>query len=195
MGERSKQLRRDRLRKLAEGPYLALTIRFGRRYLRDYPEDGWVWYLVANALMEMARYEEAEQANAKALEYCPPDRIRIPLSQLGHLHQEAGDYNQAAEWFQRAIEADPNNAGGFIYLGAVRSKQGRFSEAEEAYLAATHCIHGCIDEAHYNLGIILLARERFEAAAECFREAIRLDPEYRAAKVALRDAERCSRLK
>jgi tetratricopeptide (TPR) repeat protein len=77
MGERSKKLRRDRLRKLADGPYTALTIRYGRRYLKDYPEDGLVWYLLANTLIEMARYEEAEQANAKAIEYCPLKKTTI----------------------------------------------------------------------------------------------------------------------
>ena len=169
--------------------------RYGRRYLTDYPEDGLVWYLVANALIEMTRYKEAEQANAKAIEFCPPGKTQIPLAQMGHLHQEAGDYDQAAEWYQKAINADPIDASYFIYLGALRAKQGRFSEAEEAFLAATHCIDGCINEAYLNLGFILRARERFEEAAECFREAIRLDPEYRAAKVALRDVERCLKLR
>ena len=44
-----------------------------------------------------------------------------------------------------------------------------------------------------NLGLVLLAQERFEEAAECFREAIHLDPGYRAAKKALRDVEQCLR--
>ena len=195
MNERmSKQLRHNRLRKLSNGPHPALTIRYGRKYLRDYPEDGVAWYLVANALIEMARYEEAEQANAKAMEYWPPEKIQIPLAQLGHLYLEAGDYDRAAECYRKAIEAAPNDADGFIYLGCVRAKQGRLHDAEEAHRAGIQCGEGCIDEAYLNLGYILRARERFEQAAECFREAIRIDPEYRAAKLALRDVEICLKL-
>jgi hypothetical protein len=44
-----------------------------------------------------------------------------------------------------------------------------------------------------NLGFVLRAQERFEEAADCFREVIRRDPGYRAAKKALRDVERCLR--
>ena len=48
-----------------------------------------------------------------------------------------------------------------------------------------------IDEAFFLLGDVFRAQERFEEAAEWFREAIKIDPEYRSAREALRDAERC----
>jgi tetratricopeptide (TPR) repeat protein len=60
---------------------------------------------------------------------------------------------------------------------------------------AIACPEGCIDEAYFNLGLVLRSRERFEDAAECFREAIRLDPEYRAARRALFDVEHCIKLR
>jgi len=113
---------------------------------------------------------------------------------MGHLFQEAGDYDQAARWYQKAIIADPTDAKYYIYLGGVRAKQGRFYDAEEAHRAAIACTEGCIDEAYLNLGFVLRALERFEEAADCFREAIRLDPEYRLARRALRDVERCLKL-
>jgi tetratricopeptide (TPR) repeat protein len=190
----SQATRFRRLRKLSDSPYPALTILYGRRYLADHPDHGLAWLLVGKALVDLSRYEEGEQAFAKALESCPPDRRQYPLAQMGHLFRNSGDYDQAAEWYRRAIEADPVDAGYHIYLGIVLAKQGRLPQAEEVFREATQCVEGCLDEAQFNLGLVLCARERFAEAADRFREAIRIDPEYRDAHKALRDVEMCMKL-
>ena len=188
MGIRS---RYKRLQRLSDGPFPALTIRVARRFLIDYPDFGPAWLLLGIALFEMARYEEAEQAIGKGIDLWPSENLRIPLAQMGHLFQEAGDYDQAAAWYRRAIAADPENAGGHIYLGNVLARQGRLHEAEEVYRAAIRCAKGFIEEAYLNLGLVLRARERFHEAADCLREALRLDPNYREARRPLRDVEAC----
>lgn len=76
-----------------------------------------------------------------------------------------------------------------IYLGLTLALQGRLRDAERVHRSATQCLEGCIDEAFYNLGLVLRAQERYQEAAECFREAIRRDPKYRIARRALRDVE------
>lgn len=189
----SQAARSARLKRLHRSPYAALTIRYGRRYLHDFPQDGAGWMMVGIALVEVARYEEAEQAIGKAIELCPPEKRQYPLSQMGHLFREAGDFEQAAEWHRRAIAAAPNNADFRISLGGLLAKQGRFIEAEEVHRTAIVCSEGCIDEAYLNLGYVLRARERFAEASDCFREALRLDPDYRAARRALLDVENCIR--
>lgn len=191
MGKGSAKSRLRRLKRLGDGDYPALTIRYGRRFLLDYPDVGIAWLYVGISLCSLARYEEAEQAYSKALEHCPADKRHIPLGQMGHLFRQAGDYDQAADWYRRAIEVLSDDATYWIFLGCMLAKQGRLHDAEETHRSATRCIEGCIDEAYLNLGLILRARERFGEAAECFREAIRLDPDYRAAYRALRDVERC----
>lgn len=195
MGERSLAARFDRLRRLSNGPFPASTIRHGRRYLIDDPENGVAWIYVVQALVEMARYEEAEQAFAKAIERFPIEKRNIPLGQMGHLFSKAGDYDQAAEWYRKAIDSRPGKASNYIYLGGLLAKQGRHHEAEEVLRRGTECAEGCIDEAYLNLGLVLRARERFEEAAEAFRQAIRLDPNYKDAREAIRDVERCLRRK
>ena len=180
-----------RLQRLSNGPFPALTVRYARWFLVKYPDFGFAWLVLGEALVGLARYEEAEQAIAKALEHLPAKTFRIAYSQMGHLFGESGDFDQAATWYRKAIEADPDHAGGRIYLGSILAKQGRLHEAEEVHRAAIRCEKGCIDEAYLNLGFVLRALDRFQEAADCFREAIRLDPEYRAAKRALRDVEAC----
>jgi len=145
--------------------------------------------LVAESLTDLARYEEAEQAYAKALEYLRADGKRLALAGLGHLFRAAGDYDQAASWYRKTIEAAPDNAGYRVYLGAVLAKQGRLIEAEEVHRSALECTEGDLSEAHLNLGLVLRARDRFAEAAECFQNALCLDPDYEAANQALADVQ------
>jgi len=191
----SERERFRRLQQLSDGPYVALTILTARRFLRDFPEHGPAWLLLGIALVEAARYEEAEQALAKSLNFVPQSRRQLPLWHLGHLFKGSGDYDRAAEYYREAIAACPEDATGYIFLGGVLARGGRLHEAEQAHRAATQCVEGCIDEAYLNLGNVLRALERFEEAAECYREAIRLDPEYTVAKKALRDCTRCIPIK
>jgi tetratricopeptide (TPR) repeat protein len=169
-------------------------VRYARSYLRDYPEDALAWLWLGIALGELARYEEAEQALAKAIDLCPPEKKAFCLAHMGHMFDSGGDFAQAALWYRRAIAAAPQDATYLIHLGAVLARQGRLHDAEGAHRAATACAEGCIDEAYLNLGFVLRAQERFKEAAGCFREAIRLDPEYRLARRALRDVDRCIKL-
>jgi tetratricopeptide (TPR) repeat protein len=183
-----------RLLRLSDGRYPALTISLCRRYLARYPNDGAAWLLLGTALADLARYQDAKQAIQKAADLCPRDKRQIPRAQMGHLFLAAGEYDRAAEWYAKAIKADPDDATYYIYLGAVRAKQGRLRDAERAHRKAVACAIGCIEEAYLNLGFVLRAQERFTEAADCFRKALDLDANYRAARRALRDVEQCIRL-
>lgn len=180
-----------RLRRLSDSPFTALTVKYAQRYLKRYPKDGPSWLRLGIALVELARYQDAKRALAKAADLCPAGKCQVPLSQMGHLFDAMGDYDEAGRWYERAIDTAPNDASYYIYLGGVLAKSGRLYEAEQVHRAATRCLEGCIDEAYLNLGYVLRAQERFEEAADCFREAIRLDPDYRLAKTALQDVEKC----
>jgi tetratricopeptide (TPR) repeat protein len=185
------QSRYERLSKLSNGPFPALTIRYARRYLAEYPDHGAAWHLLGIALIELARYEEAKTAMTRAIDLCPTEKRQIPFAQMGHLFMESGDYHQAEVWYRHAVQADPDDATYHIFLGALLAKQGRLEEAERSQRTAIDCAEGCMDEAYLNLGLVLRAQERFVEAADCFRTAIRLDPGYRVAREALQDVERC----
>lgn len=181
----------DRLRKAHDEGDTALAVLRARDFLTDYPDYGPAWIILGMALVSLARYQEAEAALNRAMELAPSDKQRLPLYQLGHLDRERGVFDRAADWYRRSIEAAPDDASGYIYLGGALAKQGRIREAEAAHWKGIRCPDGCVDEAYLNLGLVLRAQERFEEAAECFRKAIDLDPDYKEAKRALRDAERC----
>jgi tetratricopeptide (TPR) repeat protein len=181
-----------RLRAARDADLTALAVKRARRFLARYPEHGPAWHILGQALTELARYSEAEQPLWNALRLCPGHLRRIPLTSLGDFHDSRGDLARAASWYQRAIDAAPNHASGYIFLGGVLARQGRLREAEKVLRRATETSdEGCLDEAFLNLALVLRAQERFDEAADCLREAIRIDPEYGVARQVLRDVERC----
>jgi tetratricopeptide (TPR) repeat protein len=181
-----------RLKKASDDNLLSLTILLARRYLADHPDEWPAWNWLGNAAIELALYDEAEQALTQVLELFPEDKRFIPMINLGRLHAARSDFERAADWFDKAIEAEPRNASGYIMMGVILARQGRLRQAEEVLRRATEtCFEGALYEAFLNLGLILSARERFEESAESIREAIHLNPECGPARRALRDVESC----
>ncbi len=183
------QARWNHVRAAYKSDQPALTVARAREFLSEYPDCGPAWKILGSALIDLACHADAERALKHALSLCPPDKLWIPLSELGHLHKVRGEYRSAVAWYRQAIEAVPDEASGHIYLGGVLAKAGRLHEAEAAHRAATRCTRGCRDEAYLNLGLVLRAQGRLEAAAQCFEQALELDPKYTAAKRALRDVK------
>jgi tetratricopeptide (TPR) repeat protein len=181
------QTRWDRLRAAHKASLPALTVAAAKEFLSEFPECGPAWKILGSALIDLARHDEAERALKEALALCPPEKLWIPLSEMGHMEKARGDYTAAAAWYRQAIEAVPDEASGHIYLGGVLARSGRPQEAEAAHRAAVKCNEGCRDEAFLNLGLVLRAQERYEEAARCFDQALTLEPKYAAAKRALRD--------
>ncbi len=168
----------------------AYTVARAREFLTDYPDCGPAWKLLGEALIDLARHSEAEEAMKQAITMCPPDKLWIPLADMGHLHRARGEYKAAAAWYRRAIDKVPDEASGHIFLGGVLARSGRFKEAETAHRAAIRCTQGRRDEAYLNLGLVLRAQERYDEAVLCFEQALKLDPKYAAARKALRDVKK-----
>ena len=63
------------------------------------------------------------------------------------------------------------------------------------YRRAVQCHKGCVDEAWYNLGLVLRALERYDEALECFGRALAIDPQYKDARLAKRDVAKVLRLR
>ncbi len=181
------QSRWSRLRAAYKAGLPALTVARAREFLRDHPECGPAWKILGSALIDLGRHAEAEGALKRAIALCLPDKVWIPLAEMGHLHKARGEFWGAAAWYSQAIKSVPDEAGGHMGLGGILAKFGRLQEAEAAHRAATGCSKGRRDEAYLNLGLVLRSQQRYEEAASCLEQALKLDPKYAAARKALRD--------
>lgn len=163
------------------------VINVARDFVRDFPDHWPAWIILGGALKDLARYREARQTLLRGISLTPLDKRRVPYCEMGHLCDEKGDFEKAASWYRRAIKADPNSASSYIYLGAVLAKGGQLDRAEKVHRRATKCPRGNREEAYLNLGFVLRAQERLQQALRCFRKAIKLDPDYNKAKLAIGD--------
>lgn len=91
---------------------------------------------------------------------------------------ENGNYQQAAELYRQAIEQDPDNARLHFNLATSLYKLGETEEAMQSYDRFENLTESAEEQsfASYNQGTMLAEQEKFEEAADFFREALRKNP-------------------
>lgn len=180
---------RDRIRAADKAGHVATVALLCEEYVRHDRDDWLVWFDLGSALWGLARYRASLRALRKARELCHERNEYFVHTETGHLYKRWGKYRAAARCYARAIAARPDDATGYIYRGAALARLGELRQAEAMHRAATQCSAGCIDEAYLNLGLVLRGQGRSGEAAECFRKALELTPDYPEASDALADVE------
>jgi len=158
-----------------------------RDLIKDHNEYGPAYLDYGITLVSLSRYVEARVALEKALELCPENELFIPTYHMGHLYELKGEFQEASEWFRRAIKLRPQNAENHGKLGYILVKQGRPEEARWCYESALECSEGDLSEIYLGLGCVFRSQEQFTKALEYFEKAFELDPELEAAEVGARD--------
>jgi serine/threonine-protein kinase len=95
---------------------------------------------------------------------------------LGTVLNGSGEYDRAAEEFQRATEIDPTSDDAVRQLADAYMHQGKPQEAEAAYLTAIR-LRPQSWLAYDRLGIFYTAQTRYDDAAKAFEQVIRLAPD------------------
>ena len=94
---------------------------------------------------------------------------------LGTVFADKGRFEEAIEYYRKAIRIHPNNAEAQYGLGLVFAAQGRLDEAIENYRKAIQ-INPDYCNALNDLGYALADKGQFDEAIENFRKAIRINP-------------------
>jgi len=110
---------------------------------------------------------------------------------LGWTYHFQGKIQDAIAECKRAIEVDPDFGNPYNDIGAYLIALGRLDEAvpwlERAIDAPRYDPRHF---AHFNLGRVYLAKGMFGRARECFREALRIEPNYTLARQAIENLRR-----
>jgi tetratricopeptide (TPR) repeat protein len=85
--------------------------------------------------------------------------------------------DEAAEWYRRALQADPYLVEALINLANIHYGRGDLVEAQ-ALLEQAATLDPDSFEAHFNLGNIHHDLGRFPEASACYRRALALTPEF-----------------
>jgi Tfp pilus assembly protein PilF len=114
---------------------------------------------------------EARASFERALEIMP-DAV-FPLSNLCYLALIQGDEVTALARCSAALERDPASTPARNNLALVHASAGRLDEARKLFLESADKAGG-----HYNMGIVLMSRREYAAAALSFSDACRLRPSF-----------------
>ncbi len=91
--------------------------------------------------------------------------------------------------YEKVVVLVPDRVSGHVFRGTILALLARPEEAAESHGRGTLCARGDTSWAHFNLGLIRRAQERYEEARKCFWAALEIDPDYASAATALADVE------
>lgn len=145
------------------------------------PNDPLPRYNLAARLAEAGKLPGAVEQYNVALSHSP-DRVLSQhiLHNLGTIYAESGDLVQAEQKYSAAIELDSRSAMSFFGRGQVLYRQGRFHEAGADFARAAALQP--LPVAYYWLGKAASGDGKRDDAAQAYSEALRLDPNYTAAR-------------
>lgn len=168
--------------------FLGYSLVLSRELCQERPDNYLFQLYYATALRQLVRYQEAQEVHTAVLSGCPSEDLLILIyTEMGYLFKDQKDYQQAATYFQKAVDLEPEHAEYNILLGSIFARMGKFSQAKRCHQVAIQCSKGDIDEAYLNLGYILRAEEKYEDALDCFKKSVSIDPGYRSANIAIKD--------
>jgi len=167
-----------------------------KRHLKQYPEDGAAWVEYGRALTELSRFEEGKSALTQALQLSDQENHYWAFVFMARIHYRRSNYLEAEKYFLKASELNPDNIGIHSYLGICAFRRGELKVAEEHCYRALECDNDesekIQDEISFNLGGILVAQERYEEAANHYRQALALG--FKSAQLGLTDIENIQKL-
>lgn len=103
---------------------------------------------------------------------------------LGNTCARLGRYDKAVEHFQRTLELAPDHIEARINAGSVLTRQGRYDEAITLLRKALELLGRFESEQHLaasaqmHLGSAYAGSAAWQKAAACFRDALKLRPDY-----------------
>ena len=163
-----------------------------KKALKKDPERASIWARLGNTHLELKKYDLAIQSYEKAIELDPQNGGFY--QNLGGIYTHKGDTKKAQEMYEKSASfaTSPKIAAANHYNAAVvninsgNSKAARVSLEKAVEADPTH------EEAHYQLGIILLGMNLIDDAVKHLQEYGKLAPQGPNAEVAASLVEQLS---
>ncbi|MCZ6769355.1 MAG: tetratricopeptide repeat protein, partial [Acidobacteria bacterium] len=137
------------------------------RVLASLPSELWTSQQLSLRDSVLDEYRQAQQVNA--------DRPEAHLN-LGVLHQQLGELEEAERAYQRALSMVPSSVPVRINLADLYREQNRDLEGE-TLLRQALVISPDDGDVYHSLGLLLVRQKRYQEAVESLTQAARLRPD------------------
>ncbi|MBN2085557.1 MAG: tetratricopeptide repeat protein [Anaerolineales bacterium] len=146
--------------------------------LEAHPENDEAHYLLAEALSECGRLEDALRTCQKAAELAPRNAGHWIL--LGRISRKMGQLDQSLSALTRAREIAPRDFRTALECGLTYEAEQRWDLALNAYRAALE-LSPENAEVHYRMGVVHKNLRSYSDAASALRKAVQIEPQNLAA--------------
>jgi tetratricopeptide (TPR) repeat protein len=146
--------------------------------LEAHPENDEAHHLLAEALMESGRMEDALRAGQKSADLAPRNAAHWIL--LGKISRKMGQLDQSLAALAKAREISPQDGRTAIECGLTYEAQQRWDLALDAYRTALKFSPDNA-ELHYRMGVVHKNMRAYSDAASELRRAVQIEPQNLAA--------------
>lgn len=115
------------------------------------PADARSTFVVASYLLRDGNLKDARTQFKKLTEKYPT--LSGPWVKLAAIAEKSEKYDEAVNYYEKAISANENNVNAYIALGLLQRRQGHFSDAQNTYIKALN-VWNDFPEAHLDLAIL-----------------------------------------
>ena len=140
----------------------------------------------ATVLFNQQHYAEAAAMYEQALPLAKDKNVPVVLAQLGQSYGNAAkqeqnrdarmqDQQKAIDYFQKAMQVDPNNAGLHNNLGSVYAEMGKVEDAKGEFQKAADINPAGASGYYYNLGVVMVNQGKMDDAAVALKKSTDLD--------------------
>lgn len=167
-----------------------------KQAIEEEPQNWEAHLYLALALAQQEKYAEAEESFTYAREIAPEDKKELVYGNQhkffvdnynqGITRNSTKNYDEAVEFFKKAVAVEPTYAKGHVNLGVAYSMLGENDKALAAFQEAVRVDPTSV-EAWENLGITYQAMREYTKAREAFAKMVELDPDNVNGKYALAD--------
>jgi len=105
------------------------------------------------------------------------------------IQKDQGNLKRAQRWIEEAIEQAEGEGSYWVTYGEILAKRGKLKQARNAHLAAVEAATSDVDEAYFNLALLLRGERRYKEALVEVNKALKIDPDYAEAHVLRQDLE------
>ena len=103
-----------------------------------------------------------------------PTQYYDVLQELAECHVSVGNYSQARNYYEKAANFSPDEAGPYVGLGVVALQENHLVDAETAFKVACRLDRNCA-KAYAGLGLIAQQKTDYKKAFDMFLKCLELD--------------------